>query len=313
MATATNQTLIEKIKSKRNKDKAIAEGFLYNLNRINGEVYYWVCEKRGECNARMNTRNDIVIKPVDITLLANDHTHAPSQERIEMLRAYSKIKSTATQSEQSTRTILSTSLEVMHPSIVNAFPKLESVKRSIRVYKSAGVESCGHLESAAGIILPDKYKTTLKGEPFLLFDSGFGDERRMILYATPEFLSILSKSNNWFCDGTFKIVPELFFQLYSIHAEFEGLVIPCVYALLSNKEETTYDAVFRKLLEFEPALNPLSIMVDFEKAAINALENNFISVISGCFFSSLAKYLSTNSGRRISYELSTRSRVLIEN
>ena len=53
---------------------------MYNLNRINGEV--WVCEKRGECNARINTRNYIIIKPTDIIKLANDHTHAPSQERI---------------------------------------------------------------------------------------------------------------------------------------------------------------------------------------------------------------------------------------
>ena len=210
MATASNQISIEKIKSKRNKEKAVVEGFIYNLNRINGEVYYWVCEKRGKCKARINTLNDIVIKPMHITQLTNDHTHAPSQERIEMLRTYSKIKSMATNSEQSTRAILSTSLETMHPSVVNTFPKLESVKRIIRVYKSAGIETCGHPESAAGIIIPDKYKTTLKGDPFLLFDSGFGDEQRMILYATPKFLSILSKSNNWFCDGTFKVIPELF-------------------------------------------------------------------------------------------------------
>ena len=62
------------------------------------------------------------------------------------------------------------------------------------------------------------------------------------------------------------------------------MVIPCVYALLLNKEETTYDTAFRKFLEIEPALNPQSIMVDFKKAAIDALENNFISVISACFF-----------------------------
>ena len=204
MATASNQISIEKIKSKRNIEKAVVEGFLYNLNRINGEVYYWVCEKRGKCKARINTLNDIVIKPVHITQLTNDHTHAPSQERIEMLTAYSKIKSMASNSEQSTRAILSTSLETMHPSVINTFPKLESVKRIIRVYKSAGIETCGHPESAAGIIIPEKYKTTLKGDPFLLFDSGFGDEQRMLLYATPKSLSILSKSNNWFCDGTFK-------------------------------------------------------------------------------------------------------------
>ena len=203
-----------------------------------------------------------------------------------MLQAYSTIKN----SEQSTRAILSTSLETMRSSIINTFPKIESVKRTIRVYKSSDIECCGHPGNAAEIIIPDKYKQTSKGDP--LFDSGYGDEQRIILYATPKFLSILGKSNNWFCDGTFKIVPDLFFQLYPIHAKFEGLVIP--YALLPNKEEMTYDRVFRKILEIEPALNPMSIMVDFEKAAINALENNFISVISGCFF-----HLSQNIYRRI--------------
>ena len=54
-----------------------------------------------------------------------------------------------------------------------------------------------------------------------------------------------------------------------------------MYILLINKQETTYDAAFQKILELEPGLNPMSIMMDFEKAAMNALENNFISVIYG--------------------------------
>ena len=106
----------------------------------------------------------------------------------------------------------------------------------------------------------------------------------MLIYATRNFLTILSKSNNWYCDGTFKVVPEVFFQLYTIHGDLGGLTLTCVYILLLNKEETTYDAAFQKLFELEPGLNPMSIMIDFEKVAINALENNFISVINGCFF-----------------------------
>ena len=129
----------------------------------------------------------------------------------------------------------------------------------------------------------------------------------MIQYAAPKFLSILSKSNNWFCDGPLKCLRAVF-PVILIHAEFEGLVIPCVYALLSNKEETTYDTAFRILLEIEPALNTQSTMVDFEKEAINALEKNFISVISAFFF-----HLSQNIYRRINYELPTRPRFLIEN
>ena len=48
----------------------------------------------------------------------------------------------------------------------------------------------------------------------------------------------------------------------------------------------TYNRIFRKSLELEPGLNPLYNMVDYERAAINAFEEQFISVISGCFSTS---------------------------
>ena len=57
-----------------------------------------------------------------------------------------------------------------------------------------------------------------------------------------------------------------------------------VYGLLQAKNELTYDRMNPKLLELEPELDPTSIMIDFEKAAMNSLENNFNASISGCFF-----------------------------
>ena len=74
MATPLNSMTIEKIKSNCNKDKAVVNGFIYSLNRTSGVR---VCELRGKCNARMNTRNDNIIKPSDVAQIARDHTHAP--------------------------------------------------------------------------------------------------------------------------------------------------------------------------------------------------------------------------------------------
>ena len=61
---------------------------------------------------------------------------------------------------------------------------------------------------------------------------------------------------------------------------------------MSNKLPSTYDKLLKKLKEIEPDLDPSSIMVDFEKAQPNALEENFI--VSGCFF-----HLSQNIYRQI--------------
>ena len=76
--------------------------------------------------------------------MVEDHTHAPIPGRIEMLKSYSILKTAAVNSEQSTRGILSTTLGTMHTTTINAFPKFEYVKRTIRSYKSRGIESCGH-------------------------------------------------------------------------------------------------------------------------------------------------------------------------
>ena len=109
--------------------------------------------------------------------------------------------------------------------------------------------------------------------------------------------SLLRECNSLYADGTLKIVPDHFLQLYTLHVEKDGFVFPCVYALMTSKSEENYLRLFRKLLEFEPAFNPAAIMVDFEKAVINAFEEIFIAVVPGCFF-----HLSQNVYRKIQSE-----------
>ena len=148
------------------------------------------------------------------------------------------------------------------------------------------------------MLIPSKWtKLHLNKLPFLLYDSGYGENKRMIVFTTPKFLSLLQQSNKWYADGTFKVVRKYFFQLYMIHAEKGGYVFPCVYALLPDKRERTYSILLRKLLEISPGLNPTNIMVDFEKAGINSFEEHFLAVTSGCFF-----HLSQNIYRKIQAE-----------
>ena len=64
----------------------------------------------------------------------------------------------------------------------------------------------------------DEYKKLASGENFLLFDSDIGDDNRILIFGTDRTVSLLAQSPNWFMDGTFSVVPELFFQLYTVHA-----------------------------------------------------------------------------------------------
>ena len=105
----------------------------------------------------------------------------------------------------------------------------------------------------------------------------------------------LVSSEVWYVDGTFKISPRLFSQVYIIMTQkFRG-VIPVLYALLPNKQRVTYSRLFTMIKECEPTVNPKSIICDFEIAAFLAIKENFPHVeVKGCFF-----HLSQNMQKHI--------------
>ena len=49
------------------------------------------------------------------------------------------------------------------------------------------------------------------------YDSG-AEENRILIFGTEESKKVLELSENWQADGTFKVTPPIFAQVYSIHA-----------------------------------------------------------------------------------------------
>ena len=91
-------------------------------------------------------------------------------------------------------------------------------------------------------------------------------------------LGELRNASTWMLDGTFKVVPSLFFQLYTIHAIRGSHVFPCVYAFLPNKATATYKRLFQILKGARNDLNPQICITDLERAAVNALREEFHGV-----------------------------------
>lgn len=117
----------------------------------------------------------------------------------------------------------------------------------------------------------------------LLFDSGSEEQRILIIFSTRKNLEYMQRCEHWYADGTFKTNPLLFAQMYTIHAVQYSNVIPTVYALLPNKTE--YNRLFSALKNLQPGLQPTSVLVDFEKAAMNASQTQFPNAkIRGRFF-----------------------------
>ena len=126
-------------------------------------------------------------------------------------------------------------------------------------------------QSHAEVTLTGDWANTLGGEPFVLGESGAED--KIILLGTQSNLHHLPEAECFYVDGTFETCPRLFYQIFTIHIIKYGQTFPMVYALLPNKQQTTYNRMF--MMVKEAALNlgldltPSSVLSDFKQALIN--------------------------------------------
>ncbi|CAF4947347.1 unnamed protein product [Rotaria sp. Silwood1] len=187
---------------------------------------------------------------------------------------------------------------------ISRLPSRDNIKRRIRMLRqNKNVVAAPNDPNFASI--PTLLTRTVRQDQFLCCDTGPGmsfnvpiivlatnvflsfieGDDRILIFSSPEQLDILQSVNDFLVDGTFKVVPEIFYQLYIIHAIYRGHVVPVLYALLRRKNAATYQNLIDQILQFAPHWNPNTIMLDFEQACIGVYETNFPNVLlSGCYF-----------------------------
>ena len=101
-----------------------------------------------------------------------------------------------------------------------------------------------------------------------------GDDR-ILIFASNKQLGILQSAHHFMSDGTFKVVPEIFYQLYIIHTVYRDHLTPVSYALLRRKNAFIHERLFNEILKFAPEWAPKSMMIDYEKSCINAYRSVF--------------------------------------
>lgn len=160
---------------------------------------------------------------------------------------------------------------------------IRNINRIQNRHRPNNVQSLADLE----IVAP--YTMTTTGEQFLQFDSGAHDDNRWLMFYSRNALEKLCASRMVLCDGTFKTVPSMFYQLYSLHGVVRDFTFPLVYVLATRKDEEFYRQILSHLkahaTEISCDLNPQYISSDFELAFMNAAKSIFPnSTIHGCLF-----------------------------
>ena len=70
--------------------------------------------------------------------------------------------------------------------------------------------------------------------PFLLQNSGKDDNERSLIFADATIKNLLNLSNTWLADRTYKLSPEIFYQIYTSYLELHGFALYCIDVLLPN-------------------------------------------------------------------------------
>ena len=120
---------------------------------------------------------------------------------------------------------------------------------------------------------------------FLVHNAGKEDYERIMVFGDNEMAKYLLPSPQRLADGTFKLGPQKFQQLYTVHIQGPGIASACAYRFLPNKTESIYKRFLENLLLLFPNAAPDKVLINFEPGAMIAIEKALPNdTISGCFF-----------------------------
>lgn len=142
--------------------------------------------------------------------------------------------------------------QVPSESIAANFPSLNQIKSSLQKRKANMRPD--EPEDFSDLEIADEYASTHRKTQFLRYDNQ-SLTRRLIIFVDDKALEILSESDLWFMDGTFKCAPRKLLQLFTIHALVENVTFPCVYILSKKEDEEAYREAFGILKDIANAKN----------------------------------------------------------
>ena len=133
--------------------------------------------------------------------------------------------------------------------------------------------------------IPERWKFTFSRKRFLLKNDR---ENGIVIFATSKALRFLASCETILSDGTFKLCPPPFEQLYVIFGANERK-IPLVFSFLSGKSTFIYrkmfDISFRKIQKLGAPIQIVNVVTDYERGIISAIETNFPEWHHfGCYF-----------------------------
>lgn len=248
------------IMSKRNKPLLIYNGFVYNILKEGTVQLKWRCKLR-TCTAKLISGKEKEI------LFESKHNHIKNEGEAEKLITLYEIYKKAKDTNENSLDIITEFTCKKKDVILEKMPRYKSIQDLITVKRNKNYNFSPKIQHD----IPDFFRKTLFGDSFLRYDSGCEDEERILIFFTDKMFNILKNTKVMLSDGTFKTVPRDFYQLYTIHVQYVGKIIPAIYILMKRKTLESYEKAFDFLFR-DKSFKVKYIITDFEHAPKKAFK-----------------------------------------
>ncbi|KAI5636280.1 MULE transposase domain-containing protein [Phthorimaea operculella] len=216
--------------------------------------------------------------PVPTTLGA--HNHAPEDWVLERNQLFQSLRRRAVTE--------ATALQVIYDQEAARYPLgaahliRESVKSSMRKWRSANTPAIPHSLGEYAVSL----RNTRHAQVYVGQVSAGG--AAAVVLGMPGFALCLRRARYLLADGTFDAAPAepaTVRQILTVHTVCEGRFFHPVVALMENRTQELYVAVFRLLQRLAGNPEPEFLLSDYEQALSGAMAEVFPAArIAGCYF-----------------------------
>lgn len=277
--------------SKYNKLKVIYKNYEYMVASTTAK-HIWLrctCEKEHNCPARLKISKEESAEPFSILGQSKRwHNHMPKHDAQLLADAAVRLMvANAVETTESYASIYSRVLSEL-PREARRFVKKMSLCKDA-MYRARKKFGQAEPSTINELVLEGAMRETADGDNWVLYQDDPEETDNMLVLASDPMLRNMSGASVLLMDGMFD-VPALMYQLYTIHAIVEGASMPVAFAMLPKKDTPIYSKLLEKILEgcddrgIERP-DPDAVVVDFELAAVKAIEKHFPRArITGCHF-----------------------------
>jgi hypothetical protein len=251
--------------SQRSKKMIVKDNYIYHFLIRNNECEKWRCSTRS-CKAYLQVVGNK-------SILFNKHEHENHMIKINRFKLSNSLKQKATSTRYKSESIITATTSTLAIENLANNLKTDSMKKIIsrERNKSQGVSVIKFVE------IPISLRKDYQGNEFFIFDSGYEDVNRFVVFSSVFKRKIIDISEVWLIDATFRTCPVNFYQLLTIQTYNFNRSFPMFYILMNNKKIISYINIFN-FLKTKYNVAPKIVVTDLEIALNNAIETVYSTV-----------------------------------